>query len=61
MPDNRIVSDVAVPYVFGIAGLTGIQRQELGDKTLESVLKTNFGVRATETGFEYYVIDIKYR
>lgn len=24
MPDNRIVSDVAVPYVFGIAGLTGI-------------------------------------
>ena len=41
--------------------LLALEQKELGDKSLESVLKTTFGVRATKAGFEYYVIDIKYR
>lgn len=41
--------------------LLALEQKELGDKSLESVRKTTFGVRATTTGFEYYVMDIKYR
>ena len=41
--------------------LFALEAAELGNKSLESVLKTTFGVRATQTGFEYYVIGIKYR
>jgi hypothetical protein len=41
--------------------LAASERQALGKRTLEEVQKTIFGVRPKGSGFEFYVIDQRYR
>ena len=43
------------------ARLLSLEKRKLGSKSLETVYRTVFGVRATGNGFEYYVIDQIYR
>ncbi len=43
------------------SNLLALERVARNGKSLESVKKTYFGVRAKGAGFEYYVIDIKFR
>lgn len=41
--------------------LLSIEKDYLGNRSLQDVLKTIFGVRSTGSGFEYYVMDMKLR
>ena len=56
---NRILVQFYPPDIQ--TRLLALEKQRLGGKSLETVYRTVFGVRATGNGFEYYVIDQLYR
>lgn len=41
--------------------LADLERQKLGNRSLRDVQKTYFGIQSVQRGFEFYVIDIRWR